>query len=276
MVLDFLNKGVPMTYEDRIQKRWLIIATITVIAVSASLAITYAVLLLTGYEMLPMFFIIATLAPMVIAPLTTWPIINLLVNIQKLEEAYRNLATHDDLTGLLRRGTFLAQSQAVASLCARNKQTLAFAILDLDRFKAVNDRHGHGAGDEILKAFANILRQSIRASDLAGRLGGEEFAVALPGSSVEAALLVLERIRTEAEKTELHYLGKALRFTVSIGLSDAEGKQLENIDSLIQSSDALLYEAKRRGRNRIETDANDSKNDLISGFDSSLVLTSAQ
>ena len=273
MVLDFLNNGVPMTYQDRIEKRWLIIATITVIAVSASLAITYAVLWLTGHEMTSMFFIIATLAPLLIAPVTTWPIISLLIDIQKLEEAYRNLATHDDLTRLLRRGTFLAQSQAVASLCARNKQTLAFAILDLDRFKAVNDRHGHGAGDEVLKAFADILRQSIRASDLAGRLGGEEFAIALPGSSVEDALIVLERIRIEAEKTELQYLGKALRFTVSIGVSDAQGKLLEDIDYLIKSSDALLYEAKRRGRNRIESD---SHKHLLSGFDSTLVFEPSQ
>lgn len=273
MVLEFLNNGVPMTHEDRTNKRWLIIATITVIAVSASLAITYAVLWLTGYDMLPMFFIIATVAPLLIAPVTTWSIISLLVNIQKLEEAYRNLATHDDLTRLLRRGTFLTQSQTFACLCARNKQTMSFATLDLDRFKDVNDQHGHGAGDEVLKAFADILRQSIRASDLAGRLGGEEFAIALPATSVQEALIVLERIRIKTEQTELPYLGKALRFTVSIGVSDAQGKQLEDIDYLIKSSDAQLYEAKRRGRNRIERDSPD---DLFSGFDSTQESTPAQ
>lgn len=81
MVLDFLNNGVPMTYQDRLEKRWLIIATMTVIAVSASLTITYAVLWLTGHAMTSMFFIIATLAPLLIAPVTTWPSISLLVNI---------------------------------------------------------------------------------------------------------------------------------------------------------------------------------------------------
>lgn len=273
MLLEFLNNGVPMTYHDRFEKRWLIVATNTVMAVIALLAITYSVLVLTGNEKLPMFFIIATVAPLVIAPLTTWPIINLMIDIQKLEEAYRELATHDDLTGLLRRGTFLAQSQSVANLCMRNKQPLAFATLDLDRFKLVNDRYGHGAGDEVLKAFADILRQSVRVSDLVGRLGGEEFAVALPGSSIEAATTVLERVRSESAKAELGYLGQTLRFTVSIGLSGGQGNQLENIDLLIKSSDALLYEAKESGRNRIATQ---SQPPLLSERKSSLLLTPAQ
>jgi diguanylate cyclase (GGDEF)-like protein len=150
---------------------------------------------------------------------------------------------------------------------------MSFATLDLDRFKDVNDQYGHGAGDEVLKAFADILRQSIRASDLAGRLGGEEFAIALPGTSVEVALIVLERIRTKTEQAELQYLGKTLRFTVSIGVSDAHGKQLEDIDYLIKSSDAQLYEAKRRGRNRIQRD---SPEDLFSGFDGTQESTPAQ
>lgn|GEM_PF-6072879 len=84
---------------------------------------------------------------------------------------------------------------------------------------------------------------------------------------------MLERTRIDTEKTGLQYLGKALRFTVSIGVSDAQGNQLEDIDYLIKSSDALLYEAKRRGRNRIETD---SHKHLLSGFDSSMAFTPAQ
>ncbi len=109
-------------------------------SLDASLTITYLVLLLTAYEKQPIIFFIAVVAPLLIAPATTWSIISLMVEIQKLEGAYRVLATNDDLTGLLRRGTFLSQCRFVANLCERNKQALAFAILDLDRFKTVNDR----------------------------------------------------------------------------------------------------------------------------------------
>lgn len=253
MVLEFLNNGVPWTAEDRIQKRGLIIATITLISIVASLTITYLVLLFTGYEKQPIIFIIAVLAPLLIAPATTWSIISLMVEIQNLEEAYRLLATNDDLTGLLRRGTFLTQCQWVANLCDRNKQTLAFAILDLDRFKTVNDRYGHGGGDEVLKAFADILRRSIRAGDLAGRLGGEEFALALPGSSLDDAGQVLERIRAETAKCNIRYLHHIIHINVSAGLTCASGNQLHDIDAMIRRADDLLYHAKNRGRNRVES-----------------------
>lgn len=251
MRMRFLNNGVDMSHEVRQNKRFVIIATTTTISVLASLLITYVVLSVTGYEKAPIIFFIATLAPLLIAPAVTWSIVSLVIEVQKLEEDYRNLATNDDLTGLLRRGTFLVQCKSFASLCERNRQPLAFATLDLDRFKHINDEYGHGAGDEVLKEFADTIRRSVRSGDLAGRMGGEEFAVALPGSSVDDAAHVMERIRADTENTEVSYFGQRVRVTVSIGLVGVQGKQLNDLDALIRKSDELLYQAKDRGRNMI-------------------------
>lgn len=259
MRLKFLNNGVAMDYETREQKRWLIVSTITAISVTASLFITYLVLLITGYEKLPIIFVIATIAPVVIAPIVSWSVVNLVIEIQKLEAAHLKLATYDDLTGLLRRGPFLTQYASVASVCQRNKLPLAFATLDLDRFKKINDQFGHGAGDQVLREFAEIVRRSLRAGDIAGRIGGEEFAIVLPGTGVEDARHVLERIRSDTETAIMNYLGRSISVTVSGGLTGARSDQVIDGEALIKKSDDLLYQAKNRGRNLIVTDINETQ-----------------
>lgn len=241
----------PIDHEVRKLHRLKVVATITLISISASLFITYAILMLTGSEKLPIIFVIATLAPAIIAPMTSWSIIGLMVKVQKLEEAHRRQATYDELTGLLSRRALLNQGETLLTLCTRNKQAFTLALLDLDNFKAINDQYGHGGGDEVLRAFARIMRQEMRTSDLVGRLGGEEFVLALPGSTLADAQQVLERIRVQTQDAEVGYLDTSIRLTVSAGLAAMPAHSAKSFATLVKEADSALYQAKKNGRNLI-------------------------
>ena len=149
------------------------------------------------------------------------------------------LAATDELTGLASRRAFLTvldQHLAVG-------EPLAIAMFDIDHFKQVNDRHGHPVGDEVLRRIAAIAESCIRDRDLVGRLGGEEFAVLMPGASLDQAVAVGERLRRACEDAE-HPHG--IRVTVSLGVADSHGK---DASSLLREADAALYRAKFEGRN---------------------------
>lgn len=124
----------------------------------------------------------------------------------------------------------------------------AVAIVDLDRFKRVNDGFGHHVGDRTLETVGRILRRAVRSGDVVGRLGGEEFAVLLAGTRLEAALLLAERIRLDIERAPWHEIQPGLTVTTSVGV--AEGP-LSSIREVLRAADAALYEAKRNGRNRV-------------------------
>nr|WP_282098177.1 GGDEF domain-containing protein [Pseudoalteromonas sp. MMG010] len=174
-----------------------------------------------------------------------------MIKVQKLEEAHRYLATYDDLTGLMSRRAFIEQSEALLKLCERNNEPLALAFLDLDHFKHVNDVYGHGGGDEVLKMFATVLQQQKRSSDLVGRLGGEEFALLLPYSTLDDARALLERIRKQTQNTQVGYLEHTIKVTVSGGLACIKNNTQNNLATLIKVADDALYNAKSQGRNII-------------------------
>jgi diguanylate cyclase (GGDEF)-like protein len=115
-------------------------------------------------------------------------------------------------------------------------------MIDIDHFKAINDKEGHAAGDAVLKTLADVIRQNVRKSDVAGRVGGEEFAVLLPETTIEAAAGIAERIRSSAEERG---------FTLSAGVA-AVGPE-DKLERLMARADAALYTAKRDGRNRVVT-----------------------
>lgn len=238
-------------YKARQQRRWKVVSAITLICIFASLLITYSILVITGSEKLLIIFVIATVAPLIIAPITSWTIIGLMIKVQALEEAHRRQVTYDDLTGLLTRRAFLNQSETQLKHCVESGQAFSLALLDLDNFKRINDLHGHGGGDEALMAFAGILKAEIRASDIAGRLGGEEFAIVLPNSSVSDAKRVLERIRLTTQETETEYFDGAITYTVSAGLSEIKEESIASLSGLIKEADDALYQAKARGRNLV-------------------------
>lgn len=158
----------------------------------------------------------------------------------------------DALTGLFGRGHW--QEQAEAAL--RRHHTLAepasMLMLDIDHFKAINDTHGHTVGDEVIRALAHVVRGSVRASDCAGRFGGDEFAIVLPGMRVQEALAVAHRIRAQTEAVRLRQLPE-VRVTSSIGVAAASHRH-GTLRAWIDAADAALYTAKHSGRNRVASD----------------------
>ncbi|ALO46397.1 GGDEF domain protein [Pseudohongiella spirulinae] len=235
---------------ERTRVAWVI--GVTLLCVVASLLITYTALAVTNSPMLPVIFVIAALAPGIIAPITTWIIIGAIIKVTRLEELHRHQATYDDLSGLLTRRAFLERCEALLRLSVRNNQPFTLTTLDLDKFKRINDEFGHGAGDEVIKTFSQIALNVLRNADLAGRLGGEEFAIALLGSNPADARQVMERLRRDVEASSIEYFGKQISVTVSIGIASTEGRVNPTLEGLLRHSDAALYQAKDQGRNRIE------------------------
>lgn len=165
-------------------------------------------------------------------------------------ERLERLASTDDLTGALNRRRFL---ELVAEEIVRNERyghDLSLLMLDLDHFKSINDRWGHHAGDAALIAFADVCHRHLRASDRFARMGGEEFALLLPETDLEAARAIGERIREATEGLEVVELGDDAVFTVSIG--GAQWAPGWNDDTLFAHADRALYRAKQHGRNRVE------------------------
>jgi diguanylate cyclase (GGDEF)-like protein len=158
-------------------------------------------------------------------------------------------ALTDPLTGLLNRRGFQEASDRLIGKAAQKGEWVCVLAFDLDHFKGINDRFGHAAGDLALCLFASVAQANIRATDVLGRMGGEEFVAILP-NDIPAALIVAERIRTAFAAAGVEVCGHHMAATVSIGAA-AAGDQA-NLQSLIERADAALYEAKRNGRNRVE------------------------
>jgi diguanylate cyclase (GGDEF)-like protein len=163
------------------------------------------------------------------------------------------LAETDALTGLRNRRGFLAAAEAALARAVRHGERASVVMLDLDRFKAINDAHGHAAGDAVLRATAEVLQSMLRGGDLAGRLGGEEFALLLPGASAEVAAGAAERLRRALTARVPHPDARA-RVTASFGVATVELRAAvpeAALEAALREADAALYAAKRGGRDRI-------------------------
>ena len=161
------------------------------------------------------------------------------------------MATTDLLTGLPNRADFFDHATNELRRTVRFERPPILLMMDLDRFKRINDQLGHGAGDEALRAFSKAFRSVMREVDILGRVGGEEFAAMLPETDLEGGLLAAERMRAAVEAMQVKLPGgDLLSFTVSIGV--ARPKLDEPLDRLMARADAALYAAKANGRNRVE------------------------
>ena len=157
------------------------------------------------------------------------------------------LSRRDALTGLHNRRHADEELPRLVALAERYHHTFALAIADLDHFKQVNDDHSYQVGDDVLREFADLLREGTRAGDLVARYGGEEFLIAMPETSLADALQACERLRRLVEAHDWSHLVPGLRVTVSIGVTDGARRGLGD---LIAGAGAALHEAKRSGRNR--------------------------
>jgi diguanylate cyclase (GGDEF)-like protein len=159
-------------------------------------------------------------------------------------------ATHDRLTGIANRETLLLTLQAEIDRATRHHKWLSVAFIDIDRFKPINDTYGHNSGDAVLRQVAGLIADNIRASDLFGRYGGEEFMLILPETAPEEAAVLAEKLRNLVQGRPLVIAGhQTLQLTISIGVAGEAGSQLQ-IDALVDQADAAMYAAKALGRNR--------------------------
>jgi diguanylate cyclase (GGDEF)-like protein len=167
-----------------------------------------------------------------------------------LTEELQRMATTDSLTGLPNRRSLMASMELEVARAERSGRPLALALLDVDRFKAINDAHGHPAGDAVLQAVADELLRVTRAGDLLGRFGGEEFAVVMPDTTIKQARWACERLRKAIAARTMHYPdGTVGRVTISSGVALLAGE--EGCDHLISRADGALYQAKEDGRDLV-------------------------
>lgn len=162
----------------------------------------------------------------------------------------RKRAEIDALTGLANRGILDRELKEAAKHFRRYRRSFALLVMDLDRFKAINDTHGHAAGDAVLRVVGGIVAGAIREVDTAARSGGEEFVLLLPETMRAAAVDVAERLRETVEDTPVLFGGEEIRITASFGVS-ACPECVDDPDGLMASADAMLYESKEAGRNRV-------------------------
>ena len=169
------------------------------------------------------------------------------------EEVYQ-LATHDALTELYNRRHFVELVDKEIARALRHGRPLVMCIIDVDLFKPVNDQYGHIAGDGVLRQMAALVRDFVRGEDIAARIGGEEFAVLLPESDLEAARAFAERLREAVANSAFVLGGEERRITISIGIAGLAESRRER-SALMQAADAALYRAKDEGRNRVCVEA---------------------
>ena len=166
-----------------------------------------------------------------------------------LLKALRSESQTDPLSGLLNRRGFEARASTLLDLCGSGKLPVALVVADLDRFKALNDRHGHAAGDRVITEFAARLRTAAGARGVAGRLGGEEFAVLLPLADPAAARLLAEAVRAVFSAEAIDGLPPEVRMTASFGVAARSGD--ESLADLMRRADEALYHAKKGGRDSV-------------------------
>lgn len=171
---------------------------------------------------------------------------NELLQAQRAE--LERLATRDPLTGLLNRRAFVQRAELELERARRQGTPVAVLMVDLDHFKSINDRHGHGMGDEVLRQAAQRLEQVVRRTDCVARYGGEEFVLLLPDTPADSALQLADKLHHSLAQLVLPGLDMAV--TVSIGVATVQGKAPATLEDWLHRADQALYQAKREGRNR--------------------------
>ncbi|KEA54613.1 diguanylate cyclase [Mangrovibacter sp. MFB070] len=183
----------------------------------------------------------------------TWYFIRRLVtSMSVMQSTLSWRANYDTMTRLFNRGAFIDQAQQLSARCRPNSQPFSVIQLDLDHFKSINDTWGHQAGDKVLKHAAAIISNTVRGQDIAGRVGGEEFCIVMPGASITDAAQVAERIREKlASKPVVYSAEVVIAISASFGVSSSTEKGDYDFEHLQSVADNRLYAAKEGGRNRV-------------------------
>jgi diguanylate cyclase (GGDEF)-like protein len=175
---------------------------------------------------------------------------------EQAESELARLAVTDPLTEALNRRGFLERAAASIAQARRAQQPLAVIMLDIDRFKVINDIHGHPAGDAVLHAFVAALAPGLRAGDVVGRIGGEEFAVLVPDNTAGQAVSTADRLRAHVRQSVPHPAGapNVVTFSAGVALVSASGEVRVALTTALADADRALYEAKQSGRDRVVLD----------------------
>jgi two-component system cell cycle response regulator len=172
-------------------------------------------------------------------------------NLLAVQEELRLQAFQDSLTRLPNRRTVLKHLEQDITRCHRDNQPLGVLMLDLDRFKSINDTYGHSAGDAVLKESGVRMQEVLRSYDMVGRFGGEEFLIVLPNADASATLSIASRICAALRATPVEFDGLSIPFTCSIGAAISPPGALSSERELINAADAALYHSKRAGRDQV-------------------------
>jgi diguanylate cyclase (GGDEF)-like protein len=170
---------------------------------------------------------------------------------RKDQEKLKILATTDSLSGLYNRAEFMKLAQREFAWAKRHNEELSLLMMDLDHFKTINDTFGHAAGDEVIREIGNAIIANFRKTDIAGRIGGEEFAVVLKNIALKDAKKVAEKFRKTVARTKVSYGEQDITFTISIGVAAIRNgiNKKNNIEDVLKEADSALYKAKAQGRN---------------------------
>jgi len=182
-------------------------------------------------------------------------LVDLQHQVESKNRLLEELSLTDPLTGLPNRRAVVAWADRQLQAAARHGFSLWVVLIDLDHFKSVNDTYGHEAGDRVLTKFGQILKANTRASEMSGRMGGEEFIHLITFAEEAGVRTVTERIRQQLAGQIFHLGGKDFRVTASFGAAGFSGTEPPDFSAIVASADTALYRAKHLGRNRIETDS---------------------
>lgn len=169
--------------------------------------------------------------------------------VERLNDELKVMSRVDGLTGLYNRRYWQERFDYTFKLAKRRNKPITAMMLDIDHFKHVNDTYGHQAGDKVIQKLASVIKKCIRETDLAGRYGGEEFAIILSDTQEQGAEKVAERIRSQAEATPVEHEGKQITYTISLGLAEYSPECSSSM-AWLELADQALYDAKQNGRNQ--------------------------
>ncbi len=199
-------------------------------------------------------WIVTVVAPLLIAPVMSYFTLRLVLQLEKLRGELQHAVHHDPLTALPNRRYFMARlHEQIAATATDRSQPFALALLDVDDFKAINDRHGHLGGDAVLRCVAEACQRSVRRGDVFARIGGEEFALLVRDADAQVARSCAERLLHAVRELRVPMPGGSVQVTVSIGLA-CFGAGNVSVDALFHRADQALYAAKRAGKNLLLTD----------------------
>jgi diguanylate cyclase (GGDEF)-like protein len=233
--------------------KWLAVCTIVGVSVASSVGITMLALVLSNApsSLLPMSVLIAVLVPTMVAAPVAIGLLKLLHELNSARALAQTLANTDALTGALNRRNFLDVGTKVVSRARRDATPTSVLLMDIDDFKQVNDRHGHGTGDAVLQMFAQECLKSLRPHDMLARWGGEEFVALLPATAPADAVRVSERLCKAIADGRINGAdGMPIGVTVSIGVAASTGGA-DGLEALLSRADAAMYVAKRNGKNGV-------------------------